>query len=70
MLPDTALTGDGIDTNYGGDYFYADNSQAERCLLRGGSWSAGSLAGLFGSNLDYSRSDAFGNVGGRSAFID
>ena len=33
MLPDTALTGDGIDATYGGDYFYANNAEAERCLL-------------------------------------
>lgn len=70
MLPDPDLTGDGIDTNYGGDYFYANNGEAERCLIRGGGWNYGSLAGLFNSRLDYSRSIACGDFGGRSAFID
>lgn len=70
MLPDTALTGDGIDTSYGGDYFYIDNAQAERCLLRGGRWLNGSTAGLFDANLYDARSSADGSVGGRSAFID
>ena len=37
MLPDAALTGDGIDATYGGDYFYINNAEAERCLVRGGS---------------------------------
>lgn len=70
MLPDTALTGDGIDTNYGGDYFYANNGEAERCLVRGGRWNDGSLAGLFYSYLYHPRSNALGLIGGRSAFID
>ena len=70
MLPDTALTGTGIDTSYGGDYFYIDNNQAERCLFRGGRWYNGSSAGLFHSSLYDPRSAAYGNIGGRSAFID
>ena len=69
MLPDTTLTGTGIDTTYGGDYFYADNSQAERCLFRGGSWSNGASAGVFASNLNDARSAANGGIGGRSASL-
>ena len=41
MLPDAALTGDGIDATYGGDYFYINNAEAERCLVRGGRWADG-----------------------------
>lgn len=70
MLPDLDLTGDGIDTTYGGDYFYANNGEAERCLFRGGSWSGGANAGVFSSYLGSSRSFASSLLGGRSAFID
>ena len=69
MLPDPNLTGTGIDTTYGGDYFYADNSQAERCLCRGGNWGLGAAYGVFYSYLGYGRSDSSGGFGGRSAFI-
>lgn len=68
MLPDTDLTG--TDATYGGDYFYIDNNQAERCLIRGGRWNSGSRAGLFCSDLNNPRSTAGSNFGGRSAFID
>lgn len=67
MLPDPDLTGDNIDANYGGDYFYADNKEAERCLIRGANWSYGGYAGVFHSHLSDSRSYASGYVGGRSA---
>ena len=70
MLPDTALTGDGIDATYGGDYFYANNAEAERWLIRGGLWYYGGLAGVFSSNLNNPRSYAAGNLGGRSAFYE
>ena len=69
MLPDLSLTGTGIDTNYGGDKFYADNSQDERCLFRGGSWNRGANAGVFYSHLDYDRSSSGDHIGGRSAYI-
>lgn len=68
MLPDTALTGDGIDATYGGDYFYVNNSEAERCLRRGGYWRNGASAGVFSSSLDNPRSAVYDHVGGRSAF--
>lgn len=70
MLPDAALTGDGIDATYGGDYFYINNAEAERCLFRGGLWDVGGNAGVFDSNLGNPRSSAGGNVGGRSAFYE
>lgn len=70
MLPDTGLTGDGIAADYNGDYFYINNAEAERCLIRGGGWYYGAGAGVFGSNLGDARSGSYGGVGGRSAFID
>lgn len=70
MLADTSLTGDGIDVNYGGDYFYVDNSQAERCLFRGGNWHFGGLAGVFYSSLSSARSVVDAGIGGRSALIE
>ena len=52
LLPDTALTQEGvIDATYGGDYFWANNAQAERCLVRGGYWFSGSVAGVFNASL-------------------
>ena len=69
MLPDASLTGDGIDTNYGGDYFYANNGEAERCLVRGGHWADGAGAGVFNSLLCNPRSGSGDGVGGRSAYI-
>ncbi len=69
MLPDTALTGTGIDATYGNDHFYVNNAEAERCLIRGGYWLSWAVAGVFYSNLSSPRSDSYGRVGGRSAFI-
>lgn len=69
MLPDTDLTGTGIDATYGGDYFYANNGEAERCLIRGGYWYDGANAGVFRSYLNHPRSYVSVGIGGRSAFI-
>lgn len=68
MLPDTAITGDGIDATYGGDYFYVNNGEAERCLIRGGNWGNGAHAGVFYSYLYAPRSHVNADLGGRSAF--
>lgn len=70
MMPDTDLTGEGIDATYGGDSFWANNAQAERCLYRGGRWDVGSGAGVFSANLYNPRSGAYWSVGGRVAFIE
>ena len=67
LMPDTALTGTGIDETYGGDYFYFNNGADERCPLRGGSWSVGGDAGVFNLNLNNPRSNSNDNIGGRSA---
>lgn len=69
MLPDTALTGDGIDANYGGDYFFANNTEAERCLRRGGGWDNPGNAGVFCSSLYDPRSRSHDSIGGRSASL-
>ena len=69
MYPDANLTGTGIDTTYGEDQLYCNNSEAERSLIRGGNWNNGANAGVFYSNLNNHRSNANDNIGGRSAYI-
>ena len=69
LMPDTALTGTGIDATYGGDYFYFNNGADERCPYRGGGWSSGGDAGVFSLNLVYPRSNAYWGIGGRCAFV-
>lgn len=68
LLPDAALTGDKIDARYGGDYFWHNNTQAERLPRRGGGWYDGSAGGVFdlGGNV---RSYTNWAVGGRCAFV-
>lgn len=70
LMPDTALTGDGIDATYGGDYFYFNNGAEERCPLRGGSWGYGGSAGVFLLNLGSPRSNSRWDIGGRCAFVE
>lgn len=70
MMPDTDLTGEGIDATYGGDSFWANNAQAERCLCRGGYWRYGGGAGVFSAYLPYPRSNVSAGIGGRVAFIE
>lgn len=70
LLPDTELTGDGIDPTYGGDYFWANNAADERCLIRGGRWGNGVDAGVFDVSLGSPRSSSGTNVGGRSALTN
>lgn len=69
LMPDTALTGTGIDATYGGDYFYFNNGADERCPFRGGVWFDGGSAGVFSLNLDRPRSFTGWPVGGRCAFV-
>lgn len=71
LLPDTELVQEGvIDATYGGDYFWANNAQAERCLCRGGNWNVGSHAGVFRASVYDPRSVSSSSVGGRSALIE
>ena len=68
MLPDTALTGEGIDASYGGDGFWFNNGAAERCPFRGADWVSGGVAGVFNVSLVNPRSSSNTSVGGRSAY--
>lgn len=52
-----------------GAYCYVDSTEGEYILVRGGGWSYGAGAGVFGSYLCRARSSAYGYVGGRSAFF-
>lgn len=68
LLPDAALTGDKIDASYGNDYFWHNNTQAERLPNRGGYWSNGSTSGVFSLHGNV-RSYASWYIGGRCAFV-
>ena len=69
LMPDTGLTGEGIDANYGNDNFWANNAADERCPVRGGGWSYGGSAGVFYLSLSNPRSGSWTGSGGRSAFV-
>lgn len=69
LMPDTALTGTGIDANYGGDYVWANNAADERCPYRGGHWGNGGGAGVFSLDLGNPRSNTWISNGGRCAFV-
>ena len=70
LMPDTALTGDGIDATYGNDYFRFNNGAEERCPVRGGGWDNGSYAGVFGLYLADPRSSSWAGGGGRCDFVE
>ena len=53
---------------YSGDYFWANNAEAERFLFRGGGWYYGAGAGVFLSDFGNPRSHSGPSVGFRSAF--
>ena len=55
---------------YGGDYIYADVTQAERAFICGGNWYFGASAGVFYLNGSSGRSHASTGVGFRSAFCN
>lgn len=55
-------------SGYEGDYFYVNNTAAERFPIRGGHWSNGALAGVFSANLHGSRASVYSGIGFRSAF--
>ena len=65
-----ALTPEDDDTDYEGDYFYANNGADERCALRGGSWSNGAHSGVFSLYFVNPRSGSDGYIGGRPAFYE
>lgn len=55
-------------SGYEGDYFYVNNTAAERFPIRGGHWGDGAYAGVFATYLSHSRAYVYGGVGFRSAF--
>lgn len=55
-------------SGYEGDYFYVNNTAAERFPIRGGLWADGAYAGVFSTCLHYSRAYVRHGVGFRSAF--
>ena len=65
-----ALAPEPGDTDYEGDYFYANNGAAERCALRGGYWSGGADDGVFYVSFSAARSGVYATVGGRPAFYE
>ena len=65
LLPDEGATAD----SYEGDYMYWTNGVAERCVCRGGHWSYGADAGVFGVYGGLSRTSSPAYVGFRSAYI-
>ena len=68
LVPDTALTGDGIAADYNGDQYWSNNAEAERLPFRGGAWNDAAGAGVFALNLDDARSIIGAYVGFRAAF--
>lgn len=48
---------------------YVDSTEGEYILVRGGRWDYGGDAGVFSSSLCNPRSNAFGYIGGRSAYF-
>ncbi len=55
-------------SGYEGDYFYVNNTAAERFPIRGGDWTNGAYAGVFYTHLNNSRASVHPGVGFRSAF--
>ena len=68
LLRSLTLLPEDSDTDYGGDYFYANNGAAERFPYRGGDWYTGATAGVFYTNLGHARSNSITSFGFRSAF--
>lgn len=70
MLEALALCPESGDSNYGDDFFSANNEKAECSVFRGGNWSDSSSAGVFSLHCFYARSDTGRSVGGRPAFYE
>lgn len=64
------LPADSDVASYEGDYFYANNGEAERFVHRGGYWSHGALYGVFLFDGNDTRAHTSTSVGYRSAFIE
>lgn len=62
-----ALAPEEGDTDYDGDWFWANNQEAERCAARGGYWGNGSEHGVFALSFFNPRSSVSTGIGGRPA---
>jgi len=58
--------GVGGSNQFGNDYLY-DARTTDLCVLSGGLWDGGSVAGVWALNLNSSRAYSGGNVGLRAA---
>lgn len=56
--------------DYGGDYFWANNGEAEQYAFRGGYWSFSASAGVFLLYFGSLRSNSSSNLGGRCCYYD
>lgn len=56
------------DSDHGGDWLYARNN-GERLFFRGGTWHHTARAGVFALNGDNPRTNAYGDVGFRPAYV-
>ena len=65
-----ALLPDNTSFDYEGDYFWANNAQAERFPYRGGTWDDGTGAGVFSANFNNARTYSSPSIGFRSAFYE
>lgn len=65
-----ALLPDNTSFDYEGDYFWANNAQAERYPVRGGDWLGGTGAGVFSAYFSYPRAYSAAGIGFRSAFYE
>lgn len=71
LLIALCLCPDGSEAStYEGDCFYLNNGVAERFVYRGGYWNNGTNAGVFNLDASNPRSNAYNNIGFRSAFIE
>jgi len=70
LLYALALLPDDTTFDYEGDYFWANNAQAERFPGRGGGWHYGASAGVFLTNFNNARTYTAAGVGFRSAFYE
>ena len=62
---------DGVEsTAYKSDVLYGNNGAAERSFYCGGYWSSASDAGVFYARGYYHRSNTYGGVGFRAAFVE
>ena len=65
-----ALMPEDGDTDYEGDYFWANNAANERWAVRGGDWLNGVQYGVFSLHFNHLRSSSNAYVGGRPAFYE